>query len=150
MWGHIRRYVLHMWHVMYVHPVVRGRVLCVSQAVFVTVCYLPCSFFYCCLLVHLFILFFILSLSSIFSSLFFICVPPFFRFSCICPGLLYSYSFSQNKNSEFCAPLTSFDWNETDPNLLAASSIDTTCTIWALEVRRSLHRITNGLSQGLL
>ena len=42
----------------------------------------------------------------------------------------------KNKNSEFCAPLTSFDWNETDPNLLGASSIDTTCTIWGLEVRQ--------------
>ncbi len=41
---------------------------------------------------------------------------------------------TQNKNSEFCAPLTSFDWNETDPNILGASSIDTTCTIWGLEV----------------
>jgi len=35
-----------------------------------------------------------------------------------------------NKNSEYCAPLTSFDWNETDPNILGTSSIDTTCTIW--------------------
>ncbi len=41
----------------------------------------------------------------------------------------------QNKNSEFCAPLTSFDWNETDPNILGASSIDTTCTVWGLEVK---------------
>ncbi len=40
----------------------------------------------------------------------------------------------QNKNSDFCAPLTSFDWNEIDPNLLGTSSIDTTCTIWGLEV----------------
>ena len=43
----------------------------------------------------------------------------------------------QNKNSEFCAPLTSFDWNETDPKRLGTSSIDTTCTIWDIEVRRS-------------
>ena len=42
--------------------------------------------------------------------------------------------FLQNKNSDFCAPLTSFDWNEVDPNLLGTSSIDTTCTIWGLEV----------------
>ena len=42
--------------------------------------------------------------------------------------------FWQNKNSDFCAPLTSFDWNEVDPNLLGTSSIDTTCTIWGLEV----------------
>ena len=40
----------------------------------------------------------------------------------------------QNKNSDFCAPLTSFDWNEVDANLLGTSSIDTTCTIWGLEV----------------
>ena len=24
----------------------------------------------------------------------------------------------QNKNSEYCAPLTSFDWNEADPNIV--------------------------------
>ena len=41
----------------------------------------------------------------------------------------------QNKNSEFCAPLTSFDWNETDPKRLGTSSIDTTCTIWDIEVK---------------
>jgi WD repeat-containing protein 68 len=40
---------------------------------------------------------------------------------------------NNNKNSEFCAPLTSFDWNETDPNKLGTSSIDTTCTIWNVE-----------------
>ena len=37
---------------------------------------------------------------------------------------------AQNKNTEFCAPLTAFDWNETDPNIIGTSSIDTTCTIW--------------------
>ena len=36
----------------------------------------------------------------------------------------------KNKNSEYCAPLTSFDWNEADPNIIGTSSIDTTCTIW--------------------
>lgn len=40
----------------------------------------------------------------------------------------------QNKQSEFCAPLTSFDWNDVDPKRLGTSSIDTTCTIW---VRRT-------------
>lgn len=40
----------------------------------------------------------------------------------------------QNKNSEFCAPLTSFDWNDSDPKQLGTSSIDTTCTIWDIEV----------------
>ena len=49
----------------------------------------------------------------------------------ICVG---DASLLQNKNSEFCAPLTSFDWNETDPKRLGTSSIDTTCTIWDIEV----------------
>ena len=37
---------------------------------------------------------------------------------------------NNDKNSEFCAPLTSFDWNETDPSIIGTSSIDTTCTFW--------------------
>eukprot|EP01038_Epipyxis_sp_PR26KG_P009529 gene9529-12836_t len=37
---------------------------------------------------------------------------------------------NNNKHAEYCAPLTSFDWNETDPSILGSCSIDTTCTIW--------------------
>lgn len=37
---------------------------------------------------------------------------------------------NNNKKSDYCAPLTSFDWNETDPNIIGTASIDTTCTIW--------------------
>jgi len=48
-------------------------------------------------------------------------------------GLILYENLFQNKNSDFCAPLTSFDWNEVDPNLIGTSSIDTTCTIWGLE-----------------
>jgi WD repeat-containing protein 68 len=40
---------------------------------------------------------------------------------------------NNNKNSEYCAPLTSFDWNESNPNRLVTSSIDTTCTVWDIE-----------------
>lgn len=40
---------------------------------------------------------------------------------------------NNNKHSDFCAPLTSFDWNEHDPSLIGTSSIDTTCTIWNVE-----------------
>ncbi|KAH9640001.1 hypothetical protein HF086_008096 [Spodoptera exigua] len=43
--------------------------------------------------------------------------------------------------SDFCAPLTSFDWNEVDPNLIGTSSIDTTCTIWGLETGQVLGRV---------
>ena len=40
---------------------------------------------------------------------------------------------NNNKSSEFCAPLTSFDWNETKLQRVGTSSIDTTCTIWDVE-----------------
>eukprot|EP00505_MAST-04D_sp_SCG-Rhode-Island_P003157 Stramenopile-MAST_4_protein_3157 len=40
---------------------------------------------------------------------------------------------NNSKNSEYCAPLTAFDWNETDRNLVVTSSIDTTCTVWDVE-----------------
>lgn len=48
---------------------------------------------------------------------------------------------NNNKNSDFCAPLTSFDWNEVDPHLLGTSSIDTTCTIWGLETGQVVGRV---------
>jgi WD repeat-containing protein 68 len=48
-------------------------------------------------------------------------------------GVVLQKLLNNNKNSEFCAPLTSFDWNETDPKRLGTSSIDTTCTIWDIE-----------------
>ena len=41
--------------------------------------------------------------------------------------------FNSNKSSEFCAPLTSFDWNPHDANIIGTSSIDTSCTIWDIE-----------------
>lgn len=52
--------------------------------------------------------------------------------------------FSQNKSSDFCAPLTSFDWNESDPNLIGTSSIDTTCTIWDLTVSKPVGEVKPG------
>lgn len=54
---------------------------------------------------------------------------------------MFFFFFLQNKNSDFCAPLTSFDWNEVDPNLIGTSSIDTTCTIWGLETSQVIGRI---------
>jgi len=44
---------------------------------------------------------------------------------------------NNNKTSEFCAPLTSFDWNETDLSIIGTSSIDTTCTIWNIETQQA-------------
>lgn len=48
-------------------------------------------------------------------------------------GVQLERLLNNNKQSEFCAPLTSFDWNEADPKRLGTSSIDTTCTIWDIE-----------------
>lgn len=44
---------------------------------------------------------------------------------------------NNNKNTEFCAPLTSFDWSECDPSVIGTSSIDTTCTIWNVETQQA-------------
>ncbi|GFR42912.1 hypothetical protein Agub_g3910 [Astrephomene gubernaculifera] len=48
-------------------------------------------------------------------------------------GVYLRSLLNNNKQSEFSAPLTSFDWNEADPKRLGTSSIDTTCTIWDIE-----------------
>ncbi len=66
-------------------------------------------------------------------------------------------TLNNNQASDFCAPLTSFDWNEMDPTIIGASSMDTTCTIWGLEVgsyvicvtlsRRNSKSVERGVSQ---
>lgn len=38
-----------------------------------------------------------------------------------------------NKQIEFAAPLTSFDWNPGNLNIIGTASIDTTCTIWDIK-----------------
>ncbi|KAJ3049302.1 ddb1 and cul4 associated factor 7 [Rhizophlyctis rosea] len=38
---------------------------------------------------------------------------------------------------ELSAPLTSFDWNETDQNICVTSSIDTTCTVWDINTQQA-------------
>ncbi|CAG7860019.1 unnamed protein product [Brassica rapa] len=40
---------------------------------------------------------------------------------------------NSNKKSEFCGPLTSFDWNEAEPRRNGTLSTDTTCTIWDID-----------------
>lgn len=48
-------------------------------------------------------------------------------------GVALRALLNNTKQSEFCAPLTSFDWNSADPRRLATCSIDTTCTVWDVE-----------------
>ena len=35
--------------------------------------------------------------------------------------------------SEFCQPITSFDWNQFDPSTIASASLDSSVTIWNIE-----------------
>ncbi|CAJ0582191.1 unnamed protein product, partial [Mesorhabditis spiculigera] len=53
-----------------------------------------------------------------------------------------------NRTAEYCAPLTSFDWNEVDLNLIGTSSIDTTCTVWQLETGQVVGQTRNGRMDG--
>ena len=41
-------------------------------------------------------------------------------------GVQLKSLLNNNKNSEFCAPLTSFDWNDANPARVGTSSLDTT------------------------
>ncbi|ORY93763.1 WD40-repeat-containing domain protein [Syncephalastrum racemosum] len=51
--------------------------------------------------------------------------------------LVKKSELANTKQTDFCAPLTSFDWNETDPSLVVTSSIDTTCTVWNVETNQA-------------
>lgn len=57
---------------------------------------------------------------------------------------------NNNKSSDFCAPLTSFDWNETDPNLIGTSSIDTTCTIWDVTASKPVASVSGEVKTQLI
>jgi WD repeat-containing protein 68 len=43
---------------------------------------------------------------------------------------------SGSKSPEHCAPLTSFDWNQQNADVIGTSSVDTTCTIWSVETQK--------------
>ncbi|GMR57151.1 hypothetical protein PMAYCL1PPCAC_27346, partial [Pristionchus mayeri] len=48
---------------------------------------------------------------------------------------------SNGKATQYCAPLTNFDWNDAEPTLMGTSSIDTTCTIWHIETGTVLNTV---------
>ncbi|EGD74314.1 prov protein [Salpingoeca rosetta] len=57
---------------------------------------------------------------------------------------------NNNKTSEFCAPLTSFDWHEVDPNFIVTSSIDTTCTVWNITAEKAAGRAMGSVKSQLI
>lgn len=50
---------------------------------------------------------------------------------------------NSNQGLKHCAPLTSFDWNEIDPTIIATSSVDTTCAIWDIETSKLIGKSEN-------
>ncbi|CDH57382.1 wd40 repeat-like protein [Lichtheimia corymbifera JMRC:FSU:9682] len=58
--------------------------------------------------------------------------PPYYM-----QQLVKKAELANTKQTDFCAPLTSFDWNEADPSLIVTSSIDTTCTVWNVETNQA-------------
>ncbi|CAN3355435.1 hypothetical protein DICA3_B10396 [Diutina catenulata] len=60
------------------------------------------------------------------------------------PRLVQTHSLANNTTNKddinTYPPVTSFDWNTTDPSIIITSSIDTTCTVW------DLHRSYEGVA----
>ena len=55
-----------------------------------------------------------------------------------------SFSVSDLKNcfqQELSAPLTSFDWNKVQTNIICCSSIDTTCSIWDIQEEKMVKQV---------
>ena len=46
-----------------------------------------------------------------------------------------------SRNSQYCGPLTSFDWNPIDKNIIGTASIDYTCCIWDIERQTMVKQI---------
>ncbi|XP_065174495.1 DDB1- and CUL4-associated factor 7-like [Sycon ciliatum] len=47
------------------------------------------------------------------------------------------------KSPGYTQPLTSFDWNGADPNIIGTASIDTSCTVWSLETGRVIGKTSS-------
>jgi len=55
-----------------------------------------------------------------------------------------------DKSGAYSSPLTSLDWNEIDPSLVGVSSIDTTCTVWNIEVGQPVGRVHGSVKTQLI
>ncbi|KHJ40747.1 WD repeat-containing protein LWD1 family protein [Trichuris suis] len=58
-------------------------------------------------------------------------------------GVTMECLLNNNRTSDYCAPLTSFDWNENDVGIIGTASIDTTCTIWRLETGQIIGQVSS-------
>lgn len=48
---------------------------------------------------------------------------------------------NNSKTNDYCAPLTSFDWNSTAQHIIGTCSIDTTCTIWDITTQQVITQL---------
>lgn len=59
---------------------------------------------------------------------------------CSAVNMRHKLSFKK-KDSDYCSPVTSFDWNKENLDFLGTSSVDTTCTIWSVETQKILSQL---------
>ena len=57
------------------------------------------------------------------------------------PELKCTFSDSKSATVDSCAPLTSFDWNAQDMDMLGTASFDSICTIWSLTAGKPKTRL---------
>jgi len=57
------------------------------------------------------------------------------------PVLKNTFSDSKSATVDCCAPLTSFDWNAVDKDILGTASIDSICTIWSVSTGKPRTRL---------
>eukprot|EP00039_Didymoeca_costata_P005842 m.85137 g.85137 ORF g.85137 m.85137 type:complete len:341 (+) comp12997_c0_seq4:143-1165(+) len=71
----------------------------------------------------------------------------FLRIWSVAPGKLTQQCVLNNsKSRDLSPPVTSFDWCEANPKYIVASSVDTTCTVWDLEVGVASFEIKYGVN----
>ena len=56
-------------------------------------------------------------------------------------GLTLESQLQNNRNSQYCGPITSFDWNPIDKQIIGTASIDFTCCIWDIQRKVLLKQI---------
>lgn len=59
---------------------------------------------------------------------------------CSAVNMRHKLSFKK-KDSDYCSPVTSFDWNKENLDFLGTASVDTTCTIWSVETQKILSQL---------
>ena len=55
----------------------------------------------------------------------------------ICRATMQNVRRVGSNSQEMYAPLTSFDWNSSDPSLCVTCSVDTTCSVWDMNTQQA-------------